>query len=184
MKEGIVWLNYACRQSDRRPHNGYHGDTNAFPTRGGIVDVLSFLRSSSSYLSYTADNPCICHGCFWCASSQRGCNRVETPAMPVFALVARSHHTLSTELAKCQNNPSVDNGVAILEAIRDLKRKFDMVTVRMRAMKQVSGRGWCLGVCRGGGGVVTGRAVLGCICVFGDDNDAMYLCYFLFGKVR
>ena len=54
--------------------------------------------------------------------------------MPDFNLVARSHHTLSTELAKCQNIPSLDNGVAILEAIRDLGRKFDMVTVHLKAV--------------------------------------------------
>jgi hypothetical protein len=70
------------------------------------------------------------------ASAPRAQRRdgLETPTLPDFTLIAQSHRTLSTELAKCQNIPSLDNGTAILQAIQRLERKFDSVEMRLKAV--------------------------------------------------
>jgi hypothetical protein len=58
----------------------------------------------------------------------------QAPALSDFGLIAQSHRDLSTELAKCQNIPAIDNGVAILQAIRELGRRFDGIELRLIAV--------------------------------------------------
>ncbi|KFY47140.1 hypothetical protein V494_00161 [Pseudogymnoascus sp. VKM F-4513 (FW-928)] len=52
----------------------------------------------------------------------------------VVVAVALDHLVPPRYLVPLANIPSLDNGVAILEAIRDLGRKFDVVTVRLKAV--------------------------------------------------
>lgn len=55
-------------------------------------------------------------------------------ALPDFNLNAQSHRDLSTELAKCQNIPTMENGAAILRAIEDLGQRFDRMESRLKAV--------------------------------------------------
>jgi hypothetical protein len=102
-----------------------------FPCERNIVDVTSLERSVHLIIAQPLPLASVM------ASAARAQGRrdgVETPPLPDFALVARSHHTLSTELAKCQNIPSLDNGAAILQAIQRLERRFDTMEMRLKAV--------------------------------------------------
>ncbi|KAH8799481.1 hypothetical protein F5884DRAFT_129313 [Xylogone sp. PMI_703] len=57
------------------------------------------------------------------------------PTIPNFDLIAQSYQTLSTELAKCQHLPAIDNSVSILQAIQELGRGINRIDERIERME-------------------------------------------------